>query len=427
MSLWNSVKGAFRRATVAFSIVPNYFANVRWLISSQYLNLVKEGYKKNSVVYSCVRLLSQSVPEAPLKFYRQNDGMETEAPEHEFRELIRHPNALQTEYEFWELTVIQLSMVGQSYWWKQRGKSGRVIALWPLRPDRVTPIYTNQLPPLQAWYYNLEGTLYELPADDVLNFNYPDPDDVTGGIVEGFGPAQALRRDADIDNQATRFAFALLNNYAMPGTVLTTKAKLDQKQADELKERFARKYGQMHIGEPAVIDGDTTIQQLSFNLRDLQFSGLRDNDEARICAGFGVPAVLVGVKVGLEKAHFSNQREAREFFAETTLSILWTRLADRINADPDFSEPNLQARFDTSNVRSLQGQHNEHATRYYDGLKLGAVTINEYRTKGLRLPSLPDCDVRVMPTTFMEVGDGGLPVLPVVDEPVKPNGAAKPN
>lgn len=399
-----AVGNAFSRVTATFSLIPSWYANVRFTLTNKFLPLVQKGYKRNAVAYACIRLLAESVPEAILKVYTTTDRGEREDARHELRKLIRNPNPLQTEFEFWELTTLHLNICGISHWWKERSHDSTVIALWPLRPDRLTPYYGKGLPPLGGWDYNLDGQRYMLPREDVLTFNLPDPEDPTGGIVEGLGPLQVIAREVETYNQATLFTFALLRNYAMPGMVIKTKAKLTEKDALRLKNNFKLKYGNMNLGEPAVIDADTDVSPISFNLRDLEFEALRAVNQADICAAFKVPAMLVGVKVGLDKAHFSNQREAREFFTETTLAVYWRRLAEQIQSDllPEFDDTETTvARFDTGGVKALAGQMIEKARPYKDGFIVGGVSLNEYR-QVLGLPPAA-ADVRRVPNNVTEI------------------------
>lgn len=400
-----------RSERTIISLVSNYMAHLQWPLADladRFMRLVSEGYRKNSVVYACIRLKGQSVPEAPLKVYGTTaDGKREELPNHPLRKLIEYVNPYQTEFEFWELTCTYLDLVGRASWWKERDRTGRPVALWPLRPDRIAPMLGKPPDPLlRGWAYFLDGEMYELPASDVMMFTYPDPGDETGGVIGGYGPLQVLAREVDADNEATSFTFALLKNYAMPGVVIKHKSRLDEASAQQLKDKFRNKYGSLHRGEPAVIDMDADIVPVSQNLQQLEFPDLRSIAESRITAAFGVPAILVGVKVGLDHATYSNAAEAREFFTETTLSVMWRRLSDQVYSDlvPEYPDSmSITVKFDTSDVKALQGQKLQTAQRYADGFTKGALTINEYRRLALDLPPLVGGDVRLLPITTQEV------------------------
>jgi HK97 family phage portal protein len=308
------------------SLVAGYLANVLWLMESTWRSLIKQGYGGNSIAYSAIRLLSQSVPEARLRAYTgEDDDREPLPSDHELMRLIRRPNELMTEFEFWELSTIQLAAVGRSVWFKERANGGSPIALWPLRPDRVAPVYTNTPGnPLRGWAYGdpTTGTPQFIPAADCIVFNFPDPDGESGGIVEGLGPLSASRADLSADNLATQHVGALLANYAQPGIALKIPDGIpDQATADLIKAKFRQEFGGNRIGTPAILDAGADIVMLGFNLQQLEFSGLRSDTESRICAAIGVPSILVGANSGLRSSTFSNFESARLFFTETTLAF----------------------------------------------------------------------------------------------------------
>jgi HK97 family phage portal protein len=405
-----------RAAVTVLSLIPNYIAHLDWPLADMaghFLRLVSDGYRKNSIVYACVRLKATSVPEAPLRIYEiDNEGAETESPSHPLRLLLEYVNPYQTEFEFWELTVTNLEICGRAPWWKERDRAGRVVALWPLRPDRlgVIPGDTSVGEPfLKLYGYMLDGEMTRIPPRDVMMFTYPDPGDETGGVIGGYGPLQVLAREVDADNEATTFVYALLRNYAAPGILIKTKANLDKDSAQQLKDRIKAAYGGLRRGEPAVLSGlaggDSEITTLSHNLQQLEFPDLRAIAESRISSAFGVPAILVGLKVGLDRSTFANMSEAREFFAETTLSVMWRRLSDQVQSDlvPEFGDPGrLKARFDTGEVKALAGQRAQYVAPIIAGFAAGGVLLNEYRL-ALGLLPVAGGDVFVRALTLVEV------------------------
>jgi HK97 family phage portal protein len=394
---WQSIT---QRATGSLSLVSNWLANLLWLMESTFLALAQQAYGRNPVVYACLRLLSQSVPEPPLKSYVEaEDGERNELPRsHPLPSLIRRPNELMSEYEMMELITLHLGIVGRSVWWKERDRAGRVVALWPLRPDRVGPIYSGSEVPvgervLQGWSYGVPGTgaYAAIPRRDCLTFTFANPAGESGGIVEGIGPLQVLAAEVSADNQATEFVGSLVANYAAPTVALKVKASIpDEETARLIKERFRAEFGGARRGTPAVIDGDTDIQMLGFNLRELEFPELRSVAESRVAAAFGVPAILVGLKVGLESGIRATIAEQRRYFAETTLSNLWRRYQDQFTHElaVEFGE-NIVCEFDTSHVRALASHRIEQMQPVIDAFKAGALMVDDYR-KALSLDPLPN-------------------------------------
>lgn len=409
------LKAAIAGAVGSVSLVSPWLRGVVWTISRSFLELARQGFGQNSAVYSCLRLLSQSVPEPPLLVY-QVSGPKLERTQvtfaHPLARLIRQPNPLMTEYEMIEMITLHLGIVGRSHWWKQRDNLGRVKAIWPLRPDRVGPHYAsppepeiasrqqpsdpdaNPMQVLDGWNYWTPGMGEPrfLPAADVLNFNFPDPAGETGGIVEGLGPLQVLSREVEADNEATNFVGALLKNSAVPGSILKLKASgISREQAKKVKRNWMDQFGGNGRGEPAVLDADTDYQAVGFNLSQLEFPQLRGISESRIAAAFGVPVILVGLYVGVKSSIKATISEQREYFAETTLSNLWRRISDQWTNDmaPEFGD-DLVCAFDTTKVKALSGQAKDQIQPLAVAFAQGAVTIDEYRVAVLNLPPLPN-------------------------------------
>lgn len=397
--------GALAHATVKYlPLAPYYLSHLLWLISQKFVDLARDGYGGNAAVYACLRLLSQSVPEPPLvAYYREDDGgAGVPLPwNHPARVLVRNPNPFLTEYELMELITLHLGITGRFTAWKERSILGQTIALWPLRPDRVGPIYGDAAagePLLIGWSYQIPGTTHyqPIPVQDILNINIPNPSGESGGIVEGLGPMQVLAAEVGVDNEATRFVGNLVSNYAVPGTVLHTKGRLSSPEdAKIIKQAFMADFGGAKRGEPAILDADSTISTVGFSLQQLEFPQVRKISESRVAAAFGVPAILVGLLVGLESGIRATTDELRALFAETTLVNYWQRYQDAFTNQiaPDFGD-NIIYEFDLTKVRSLVGHTIVEMERVALAYQNGALTKNEYR-QALGFDKRMDGDVYV--------------------------------
>lgn len=405
----------FGKAARHLSLLPAMAAMGAVMAWDRFSSLVSQGYRRNAVAYACIRTLAVSVAEPPLKVYRKDDDEEQE--NHPLRALMERPNPHMSEFEFWELIVTHLSICGRAFYWKERSNRGQPIALWPLRPDRVSPRHDSSTL-LAGWTYTLDGIEYPIPTEDILAFNLPDPGDETGGVVGGLGPMQVLAAEIDTDNEATGHVFSLLRNYAIPGVAVKVKGEVDDDEKDDFKREFIARYGGSRRGEPAVIDGaEVDIVPLSHTLRDLEFPDLRGVAESRICAAIGVPAILVGVKVGLDSATYSNVAGARRFWTQTRLAEWWRRLSDQMTHDllPDFGGEGLVTRFDINGLPSMQEIMAEKAERYATAFKAGVILVDEYRS-AIGLDPLPNKAGQVL----------YRPIAAIVTDPAAPIEAPKP-
>lgn len=426
-TLWSRF-GTGRQQSLA--LVANWLANVKWLLDTKFITLARDAYGKNSVVYSCVRLLSQSVPEPPLRAYEEvgeGDAIRRVLlrRDNDLVQLIKHPNKLMTEYEFWELITIHVATTGRSVWFKERNHLGKPMALWPLRNDRVAPLYAlpddEDNPVLRGYNYQIPGTgnFVEISRHDILAFNFPDPAGESGGIIEGLGPMQVIAAEISADNEATNFVGALLANYAAPTVVLKTKETLrNEDEARLMKSKFKYEFGGARRGEPAVLDGDASVELLGFNLQQLEFPNVRINAEARICAALGVPPILVGLNSGgTTRAVRENTAQMRRYFTETTLVNYWRRYQDQYMVDvaSEFGD-NIIVEFDISDIIALSGWRQEKIDPISRAFQLGAVTRNQYLAV-LGLPPVEGGDVYVVPLNTMESPAGAI-----IEETKSPKG-----
>jgi HK97 family phage portal protein len=242
--------------------------------------------------------------------------------------------------------------------------------------------------------------------------NLADPAGESGGLVEGLGPLQVLAAEVGADNEATRFVGALLANGAQPGLVVHTTATMrTQADVDLVKAAARQEFGGIRRGSVAVLDGSSTLTQTGFNLQQLEFPSLRKVAESRISASLGVPAILVGLQVGLESGIRATIAEQREYFAETTLSAYWRRGQDSFGRDvaAEF-ETDAVCLFDMKKVKALAEQSKNEVNKIAQGFTAGAVSFDEYRVKVLGLPPLGIANGgghRVLPRGTIEVDENG--------------------
>lgn len=345
------------------------------------------GYARNELVYACIQEKATSLPESPLRIYRDNRGDGSPDEEHPLRQLIANPNPLMSEFDLWELTVVHLELSGNAFWHIIRGRNGKPAQLWPIRPDmiRIYPSADRQKGPS----YGIEfapGKVYQA-GRDVVHFKYPNPlDDYLGQA-----PLRPAIRAVVMDNQATDFVRALLKNHAIPGVVVETQQAIDQEVADMLKKRWMESYGGSRRGEPAFLQTGMSVKPLGLNLKELEFPDLRTISETRICTVFGVPPILVGAKAGLDRSTFANYAEARRSFWEETILPLQRRLRDTVVRKllPEFQGPrprSVHVAFDISDVLALKESEQAKWERATQALRAGGITVNSF----LRLVGEPE-------------------------------------
>ncbi|GAA0976055.1 phage portal protein [Nocardiopsis tropica] len=389
--------------------------------ASGFLSAANHGFGRNELVYACIMELATSMPEATLRVYGP-DGLGEPKENHPLRALLADPNPILSEFELFELTVIHLYLAGTAFWEVVRDQAGRPVQLWPLRPDLVR-FWLQPNGQVRYGFWTTAGTV-DL-GTDVIAFRLPNPIDP----LVGQPPLRPALRAVALDNEATDFVKALLQNRAVPGTVITVQQKLDEGVADRLVTKWKQKFGGGRRGEPAVLQQGMDVKVLGLDLEKLEFPDLRTIAEARICSVFGVPPILVGAKVGLDRSTFANYKEARASFWEETIFPLQRRFRDVIVRallpvinDATYSTPRRVAvRWDRSEVLALKESEQAIWERANSALRAGAITVNDFRrTIGMPLVDGGDVFLRpagVVPTLADGTPTGGGILDPTPDTP----------
>lgn len=369
-----------------------------------YESYARNGYGRNELVYACITEKAQSLPQSSLRVYPAGAGGEP-LDDHPLRRLLAQPNPVCTEFEFFELSVTYLDLAGGVPWLIERGRNGLPAELWPVRPDLLR-VFPTADPRVYDYGYVLDPNaqprgqaekIIPIPRGDLIHIRYPNPLDPFFGQA----PLRPAARATSLDNAATEFVDTLLRNYAVPGVVITTAQAIDEEVASRLKQRWKHAFGGSRRGEPAFLQAGMDAKPMGLNLRDLEFPDLRTISESRICMALGVPPILVGAKVGLDRSTFTNYAEARVSFWEETIMPLQRRFGDPVRTRllPEFTGVGrraVQARWDNSEVLALRESEQARWDRATQALRAGGTSVNDFR-RTVGLPPVDGGDVFLVP------------------------------
>lgn len=338
-----------------------------------YATLAADGYKRNELVFACIRYLARAAGEPK---YRVLLGDDEEAPPaHPLAGLIKRPNDVMSFGDLMQATIVMMNIAGTCYWEKQRTRGGRVEKLWPMRPDRVS-IIPGEFGPV-GYLYTVGEHRVEYEPQDVIEFKYYDP----LSDFYGLSPLAVCARSADADNERTDFTRAFFGNAAVPYGLLKTKTKLTEAESRRIAARWQEQYGgTANWHKVAVLDADADYQRLALTQSEMAFPDLTALSETRICMVFGVPPILVGAKVGLDASTYSNYESAKRAFWEETMSPTMRHIEDTLNFGlaGDFG---VEIDIDLSEIRALQEDRTASFTRAQTAVAGGWLTVNEARSE----------------------------------------------
>jgi hypothetical protein len=172
-----------------------------------------------------------------------------------------------------------------------------------------------------------------------------------------------------------------------------------------IKAKFDSILGQGKRFSTTVMSGDVNVQ-MPVPLQDLDWHGLSNLSESRICAIFGVPPTIAALRVGLENAPYSKIDSAIQIFYRDTMVPIWRDIADfltKVLIDDEFgTDTSLSFRFDLKKVRQLQEDRDEESIRLRGEWNDGLVTRNEAREL-LGYAKIKGGDVFRVPMAVMEL------------------------
>jgi HK97 family phage portal protein len=318
----------------------------------------------NSAVFACLLTLADAHIEPPLKVMRQTD------PEADpiwlqaspMQALLDEPNPWHDNLELWWWTQYARHCDGNAYLRKVRAGdelTGNVVELWPISPRLVEPVTLDGSRNFIDYYdYTYAPGKHEkIPTENMVHYRI-GIDDRDHRL--GLAPIKRLVRLIASDEEAVRFADALLHNFGVPGLVVQVpeQSPITENAALELKASIQNTFGTEGRGNVGVLAGGASMQQFGFSPQDLNLEILHNVPEARIAAVMRVPPAVAGLGVGLDQtANFASLKAVYEAFTERVLVPTWRLDAAKLNKQlkPDFTpDRTTLIVHDLSRVRSLQ-------------------------------------------------------------------------
>ncbi|PSW53027.1 phage portal protein [Photobacterium leiognathi] len=259
-------------------------------------NVTADTAMRVATVYSCVRLLSESMAALPAGLYRRDGASRHAATDHVLNPILSAvPNSEMTAFDYRVQQMASLLLKGKSYSQVLRDRAGRVGEVWPLNPDEAELDRTKA----GKLVLVVKGEPTAWTMDKVWRIN-----GLTTNGIEGLSPIGVLRETVGTAMAMDTYAASIYGNGAKPGGVLQMKGKL----SGDGQQRLLDSWNQTHGGannanKVAVLQEGMEWKQISMSAEDAQFIESRKYTRSEICGIYGAPPHMVG---DLDKATFSN-------------------------------------------------------------------------------------------------------------------------
>lgn len=252
-------------------------------------NVTVETALQLSAVWSCVKLITESIGSLPIIIEKiSDDGTRTPYPDHPLAKLFRGKvNRWQTRQEYIESIVYQFAMQGNDYSVIQRqgGKpDGEIIALVPL----MTPQMAVDL-------QDSGDVLYRYQEDRGLRV-YSEKtiwhNKLFGNGIVGLSPIGYARNSIAVGQAAELSVTRIYKNGGKPSGLLMIDKTLTPDQRKKVKENFAD-LAEGNSERLFVLEADMKYEQVSLSPQDIELLQSRRFQIEDICRFFGVPSILV--------------------------------------------------------------------------------------------------------------------------------------
>jgi len=308
------------------------------------------AYNTNGTNHSNVALIASSVASQDWRLYRsapqgarystsdQGSDPRKQVFTHAALNVLESPASILVDGVRWpvwdrfglfEISQIWLEQTGKSFWIVDtaEGRSPVPLGLWPVRPDRMTPV-PDPDSYLAGWVYTAPDGRERIPLlpTEVIWNRYPDPEDVYGGS----GPIGAVLNDIEAADFAGQYNRNYFISGAEPGGVLQVDHEFEDGEYDDLVNSWRETHrGVARAHRIAVLEmGVTYVPNTHSNMRDMDFANLRTMMRDTIRESVGVGKTMTGVSDDVNRA---NAQTSQEVFAAWTVDPRLRRWRNVLN------------------------------------------------------------------------------------------------
>lgn len=317
----------------------------------------RTAYVSSALAYICIRYRATKFMEAPPIVIREVGEGEENIPNHPLLSLLRRPNPDYGMRRLLAKTSINLDITGRAAWLISRDRMGRPARLYAFSGDDFITKPAGGMLFGQFTFSTSDGPLTIGPdrRSDVVMFQFDDPRDEQRALA----PLEPALAHLNLSQELAHRVKYMLRNAAAPSGVFTIPKDRHLKDDEHrrIKEEINLKYNGTESGKVMVLEGGGTFERTSMTLKELALGDLWRENEAVVCAAFGVPAALVGVVVGLENSPWSHIASAKKSLYEDIIIPLWGDIAEAMTLqllEPIDDDPTHRIVFDRTRVEGLR-------------------------------------------------------------------------
>lgn len=334
-----------------------------------------------SAVWSCVRLLSESISTLPLKIYHsKDDGSRVLAKDHPaYRVLCKKPNAEMTPSRFMLMIVASVCLRGNSFI-EKRYIGQKLVALNPLLPQNMS-VKRNSTGLLEYKYTDPLTKLPRIiPIKSIMHIRGFGLDGVCGMI-----PVQMGRDVIGSAMSVEESAAKIFENGLQSSGFLSSETALNEDQRNRIRKYLQAFVGSKNAGKLMVLEGGMKYNNVTMNPEAAQMLESRSFSIEEICRWFRVPAFMVG-HMDKQSSWSSSVEGMNMQFLTNTLRPLLVNIEQEISRCLLDGSDDYYAEFSVEGL--LRADSAGRAAYYTTSLQNGWMSRNDVR----KLENLPPID-----------------------------------
>lgn len=250
-----------------------------------------------------------------------------EVTQHAALDLWNKPNNFFTRQELVEAEQQHIDLTGEGWIVIARSpRSSLPLELWPVRPDRIAPV-PHPVDYISGYMYTgPDGQQIALRVEDVIQIRMPNPLDP----YRGMGPVQSILTEIDASRYSAEWNRNFFLNSAEPGGIIEVPNGLQDREFDELRDRWNEQHKGVANAHRVAILEHGTWKDRKYTQRDMQFVELHQVSRDVIREAFGAPAFVLGEVGDVNRA---TAEASKVLFAEQLTVPRLERFKQALNND----------------------------------------------------------------------------------------------
>lgn len=276
------------------------------------------------IVWSCVKILSESASGLPLKIFEDTPaGRVLADTKTRQARLLRKPNPHMTKLNFLKCAVVNMALRGNGYNIIERADNGDWIGLIPVSADDVEVDTSDDL----LYWATVGGKRFPVSPENMLHFKLFSVD----GII-GLSPVEYMAESMGLSKTAQNWSAMFMRKGGFTGGYVIYDQFLTKTQQAQIMEKFpdVRKGDVNDIGSMGILQGGPKIVPAGLSQKDSQFIESQQFQEEAIAGCYGVPLYLAN-RAGKTSIMGSNLEQQTSGFVTFGLKPYLDAIEDEIN------------------------------------------------------------------------------------------------